>query len=241
MGRTTNTAGELSREVERELRLWGYSPRTRKAYLHHVDRYVHHFMKDPRQLGEAHLREYLLHLIEKERVSRAYHDQAVSALKFLYDRVIKTPRVIRDIPRPRKEKKLPIVLSQEEVLRLLKCVENPKHRAIMMLVYSAGLRPGEAVRLKVEDIDSQRHLIRVHRAKGRKDRYTVLSNIALDALREYWRIYKPKRWLFPGPKPDNHITTRTVGKMFEDACKKAGITKHATVTHPQAQFCNPSP
>ncbi|MCL0060934.1 site-specific integrase [Dehalococcoidia bacterium] len=212
-----------------ELKLRGYSPRTRKVYLHHIEHFVEHFLKDPQHLDGTQIRGYLLHLIERKRVSRAYHNQAVSALKFLYGHVWKMPKVVQDIPRPRKEQKLPVVLSQAEVVRLLSSVNNPKHRALLMIVYSAGLRVGEVVRLRLENIDGERHLIHVQDGKGRKDRYTILSEIALQTLREYWRVYRPKEWLFPGAKPGSHLTVRTVEKILEDAREKAGIAKHATV------------
>jgi len=175
------------------------------------------------------IRAYLLDLIESKRVSRAYHDQAVSALKFLYEQVLKKPAVTDGIPRPRKERKLPVVLSQEEIAKLLSTVENLKHKVLLMLIYSAGLRVSEVVRLRVSDIDGQRRLIRVRGGKGRKDRYTLLSEMVLKLLREYWKAYRPKDWLFPGQKEGSHLTTRTVEKILERARQRASIGKHCTV------------
>ncbi len=134
-----------------------------------------------------------------------------------------------EIKRPRKDKKLPVVLSKEEVAKIINSVDNVKHKAILMLVYSAGLRVGEVVRLKTEDIDSKRMLIHIKGAKGRKDRYTLLSEIALGILREYWRQYKPQKWLFEGARKDRYITTRTVDKVMEHACTKADINKDVSV------------
>ena len=153
---------------------------------------------------------------------------AINALKFYFGEVLKR-RFACSIRRPKKDKKLPVVLSQEEISVILSSVKNIKHRLILMLIYSAGLRVGEVVKLRTEDVDVRRKLIRIRGGKGRKDRYTILSDVALKTLREYVEKYKPKKWLFPGQRKDWHINTRTVQKLFENACKKAGITKDVTV------------
>lgn len=220
---------QTTEAVKKELKLRGYSQKTQKAYLHHIGRYISYSAKDPKELDEKHIRDYMLHLIDKEKVSRAYHDQAVSAVKFLYDNVLRMPKTVGNLPRPKKEHKLPTVLSQEEVGQVLRAIKNQKHRAIMMLVYSAGLRVSEIVKLRVEDIDSNRNLIHIKGAKGRKDRYSVLSVVALRELKEYWKQYKPNRWLFPGAKMDRHISTRTVEAIFETAVKGTGIKKKISV------------
>jgi len=215
--------------LKKELKLRGYSQKTRKAYLHHIELYINYFAKYPKELDENHIREYILHLIDEKKVSRSYHNQAVSAIKFLYDDVLKMPKVVGSLPRPRKKRKLPVILSREDVKRLIQSVGNVKHKAILRLAYSAGLRVSEVVRLRVQDIDSKRWMIHIRASKGRKDRYTVLSNVVLEVLKEYWNKYRPKNWLFPGAKESNHITTRTVEKILENARQKAGIPKHITV------------
>ena len=151
------------------------------------------------------------------------------ALKFLFGKVLKKPAPIQTLPRPKREQKLPRILSRQEVARILQAVRNPKHRAIVMLTYSAGLRLGEVVRLRVEDIDSDRKLIHVRQGKRRKDRYTVLSRFAIDALRTYVREYRPRTWLFPGVRPGRHLHDRTVQKIFDQAYKRAGIEKPVSV------------
>jgi len=220
---------QITEAVKKELKLRGYSQKTRKTYLRHIERYVRYFAKDPKELNEKHIRDYMLHLIDREKVSRAYHDQAVSAIKFLYNCVLNMPRAVGSLPRPRKEKKLPIVLSREDVIRIFESVNNIKHKTILMLAYSSGLRVSEVVRLKTWDLDRNRHMIHIRGAKGRKDRYTVLSEVALNVLREYWKVYQPKDWLFPGSKQNSHLTTRTVEKILENASQKTGIIKHITV------------
>lgn len=138
-------------------------------------------------------------------------------------------KFIYEIKRPRKDKKLPVVLSKEEVAKIILSPDNIKHKAILMLVYSAGLRVGEVVKLKPEDIDSKRMLIHIKGAKGRKDRYTLLSEIALHTLKEYWKKNRPEKWLFSGFKDGRYISTRTVQAIFDHAKEKASIKKTATV------------
>ncbi len=220
--------GNLNDQVKRELILRGYSPQTIKVYLGHLDRFERHFGTGPDMLNAKHVREYLLVLSEKEGVSTAYRDQAVSALKFLYTAVLKRPFVSDKLPRPKKEHKLPSVLSRREVIKLLNAVRNVKHRSILMTIYSSGLRLGEVVRLKPGDIDSDRRMINVRGGKGKKDRITILSKVALDYLRQYWMIYKPGRWLFPGQKQGTHISARSVQKVVETARLRAGIRKQCS-------------
>ena len=156
-------------------------------------------------------------------------NQAVSAIKFLFAEILDKPRIAIQLPRPNKEKKLPKVLSEEEVSRILAALDNNKHRAILFLTYSAGLRVSEVVNLKIIDIDSDRMLIYIRQGKGRKDRCVMLSEIALQELRRYFKEYRPLEWLFPGAKTDWHITERTVQKVFANACKIAKIQKQVSV------------
>jgi len=149
-------------------------------------------------------------------------------MKFYYGTMLKK-KFINEVKRLRKDKKLPVVLSEEDVAKILSSVDNIKHKAILMLIYSAGLRVGETVRLKPENIDSKRMLVFIKNAKGRKDRYTILSKTALEVLREYWQEYRPKKWLFSGQEKERHITTRTVEKIFSNACQFAKILKPVTV------------
>ena len=217
--------GSLKADMIRELVLRGYSPRTQKAYLGHVSRFARYFMRSPAELGEVEIRRYLLFLAGREGFSTAYRDQAVSALKFLYRYVLKKPFISDGMPRPRKEFRLPSVLSAGEVTALLDSIRNVKHRAIVMLMYSGGLRVSEVTKLIPENIDADRHLIHIKGGKRKKDRYTILSDTALDYLRYYWKIYKPEKWLFPGQRKGGHLTARTVQHVVEAARKRAGISK----------------
>ncbi|MCL0092471.1 tyrosine-type recombinase/integrase [Dehalococcoidia bacterium] len=220
---------QLLEAMDEELRLRGYAAKRLKAYLGHVDRFTRFYGNDPQGLSKVTVRAYLLHLLQKQQASHTYVNQCISVLKFLYEKALKEPSPMVNLPRPKRDRKLPDILSRQEVLRLLEAVQNPKHRAIMLLTYSAGLRLGEVVRLKIEDIDSARRLIHIRQAKGRKDRYTVLSQVALDALRAYFKQYRHDQWLFPGAQPGRHLHERTVQKVFEQAREMAGIRKNVSV------------
>lgn len=180
-------------------------------------------------MTEQDIRNFLLHLIEAKKLAPATVNQMFNALRFLYVELYKMPFAIGSIPRPKNPKQLPTVLSQPEVLRIFDSVENLKHRAILMLIYSAGLRVGESVRLKIGDIDSSRKLIHLRSAKGRKDRYTLLSDMALKTLRQYYKAYKPREYLFEGSEGRRHLSERSVQHVFERAVRKAGIQKPVSV------------
>lgn len=183
--------------------------------------------KKPSEVTNDDIRDYLFHPAEKDR-SASTLNIAINALKFYYGGILKRGFAY-EIKRPKKDKKLPVVLSQEEVSCLLSSVSNLKHKVLLMLMYSAGLRVSEVVRLKIEDVDFQRKLIHVKGAKGRKDRYTILSEAGSGALQKYVKEYGQLKWLFPSQDRKRHLTTRTVKKIFSNICKKAGIKKSATV------------
>lgn len=212
----------------RELLLRRYSPRTRKVYLGHVRRFLGVVRKPARDVTERDIRDYLAgHL--GERISVQYHRQIVAALSFLYERVLKDPRPVRGIPLPRVARKLPVVLSREEVRRILDATTNPKHRLLLSLIYAAGLRLGEVSRLRVGDVDTDRGMLHVRGGKGDKDRYTLLGRQVCTLLADYPRPDDPKAFLFPGTQPGRHLTGRSIQKVFQQACERARIAKHATV------------
>jgi len=167
--------------------------------------------------------------MDVDKLTNNYIHQVISGLKFFFEEVLGKPEAIRNITYPKKEKKLPIVLSEDEVTSILKGIDNLKHRAIIFLVYASGLRVGEVVRLKKEDIDSDRMIVHVKQAKGKKDRITLLSKLSLEVLRNYVKKYRPDEWLFPGQDEKKHITERTVQKVFENAYTKAKVTKDISI------------
>jgi site-specific recombinase XerD len=214
--------------LEKELTARRYSPRTTKAYLRYNEDFLKFSRKNPHEVENSDVKDYLFHLVKEKEVSTSTLNTAINALKFYYGELLKK-RFAYEIKRPKKDKKLPVVLSQEEISRILSSVGNIKHRLILMLVYSAGLRVSEVVKLKLEDIDVERKLIHIRGAKGRKDRYTMLSDVVIGSLEVYLKAYQPEKWLFPGQKTGSHITTRTVQRIFEDTIEKAGIKKDVSV------------
>jgi len=217
-------------KVKDELRLCNYSHKTIKAYVSCLRSFVSCIRpKDPREATEEDIRQYLLHLIVDERHSAGTVNQVFNALRLLYVDLYKKPFVIGSLPRPWKEKKLPDILSPEEVIKIFGRVDNLKHQTILMLIYSAGMHIGEAVRIKATDIDSRRKLIHIRNAKGKKDRYTLLSEFILEKLRLYYKEYKPKEFLFEGGNGRVHLAERSVQNVFRRAVEKAGIKKRVTV------------
>jgi len=221
--------GKLHDQMKRDLELKHYSPKTRSCYLASVKSFALHFHRSPAELSDEEIREFLHYLIEDKKASQAAISQTYSALKFLYETTLKKDWSGFRIPRSKMEKRLPVVLSRQEVEAIFLATRNLKHRAILMTIYSAGLRVSEAVHLKVLDIDSQRMVIRVEQSKGAKDRYTLLAQRALEVLRDYWRAYRPKEWLFPGQPAKGPLSVSSVQRVFGKVLHEAGIKKHATV------------
>ena len=220
---------KIDKEIEEILNLKGYSKKTIKSYRNNIKRFISHVGKDPEELTNSDIKEYMLFILEDQESSHSYANQVLSAIKLYFKDVLNRNDIVYNLPRPKKENKLPEILSKEEVSRILRNVQNIKHKAILYLVYSSGLRVGEVVRLKVNDIDEDRMLIHVVQGKGRKDRYTLLSQVALDTVNKYNEIESPKDWLFPGGKKDSFLTERSVQKVFQAACDKANIKKDVSV------------
>ena len=189
--------GKLRDQMEMDMKLRRLSPKTIACYLACMKGVAKHFRKSPAELGEEEIREYLHYLMEEKKASQSVLVQTYSALKFFFEKTLQREWNGSRIPRSKQRKKLPGVLSREEVESILSATGNLKHRAILMTIYSAGLRISEATRLKVSDIDSERMTIRVNEGKGLKDRYTLLGERNLEILRLYCKICKPSEWLFP--------------------------------------------
>ena len=216
--------------LRRELTLRNYSHKTFTSYRSCLRDFIRYFRpRHPRELEGSDIRRYLLHLIEEKHYSAGSVNQVVNAIRFLYVELYKRPFVIEGVPRPLKDEKLPTVLTQEEVLKIIGVVRNVKHRSILMLIYSGGLRVGESVSLKVSDIDSKRMMVHVQGGKGRKDRYTLLSEAALAQLREYYKEYHPKEYLFEGAHGRKHLSERSVQSLFERAVEDARIRKPVSI------------
>lgn len=223
--------GELREKMLRRMELKNFSQRTVKLYLYQMKKYVRYYGTSPEKLGKEEIERYL-HFLITSKTSGSGMAQAYSALKFFYTVCLERPWELDKIPRPKTEKRLPVVLSPEEVKSIMGCVKNRKHKIILMTIYSAGLRLSEALKLKIKDIDSSRMTIRVEQGKGKKDRYTLLSNVLLENLRRYYKEYKPRYWLFPGKK-DSPICNSTIQKAFGRA-KKSQDQKGRDGTHTTA-------
>src|ERR1700710_608439 len=189
----------LRRRMIEDMQIRNLTANTQRVYVAQIVRFACHFRKSPELLGPAEIRTYLIHLTQERRLAASSIIVAVSALRFFFTVTLKRPWIVEDdIPAGRQAKKLPVVLSQEEVSRFLGAVDNLKHRVILTVCYATGLRISEAVRLRPRAIDSKRMVIRVEQGKGRKDRYVMLPPKLLDMLRDYWRRSRPGERLFPG-------------------------------------------
>jgi site-specific recombinase XerD len=231
---------DLLEAFRQELVARGLRPRTRNVYLAHVRSFLRwsqggHSTSPPVPLtsdaaGRAagRVRPYLTHLVEERNASRSYHTQAVSALKILFQSVLHSPDLAEAIPRPKREKRLPSVLSKEEIARLIDAARNPKHRLLLMLLYSSGMRVGEVVSLRIEDIDVGRGLVRVRDGKGGKDRHTLLSAKALAVLRAYREVFGCRRWVFEGGREGRHYTARSAQHVVQQCAVRAGIERAVT-------------
>ena len=219
----------LRRRMIEDMTLRNFAPRTITVYVERVVTFAQYFHKSPARLGPEHIRGYLLHLIQERHVSWSYYNQARCALQFLYRITMGQEWVVEDVVCPKQPRKLPVVLSLQEVARFLGAITHIKHRAILMSAYAAGLRVSEVTRLRVADIDSQRMVLRIRQAKGQKDRFVVLSPRLLKLLREYWKAVRPSDFLFPGARPDQPITSGSVHRVCRAARERCGLGKHVTV------------
>jgi integrase/recombinase XerD len=230
---------QLRQRMLEELQRRNYSAGTIRLYLQHVAAFAQHFHRSPDQLGAEEIRQYQLFLIQEKKLAWSSYNQIVCALRFFYAKTLKRPLLLSDIPLPRKVQQLPLILSPEEVARILTAPEHLKSRALLMTIYAAGLRRSEVARLRIRDIDSARMTITVHQGKGNRDRVVMLSPLLLDTLRQYWHHQKPKEWLFPGRNPDQPISGNDIFMVFHNAVRRAGISKkvcphslrHSFATH----------
>ena len=218
---------DISRMVE-DMQLRNLSPRTIDAYTYHVDKFCRFFGKPAEQLGLEEIRQFQLYLVNEKKLSWSSFNQAVCGLRFLYEITLAKPWVVSHIPFGKRPKRLPTVLSDQEASRLLQCVDNPKHRSVLLTCYAAGMRLAEATHLRVADIDGPRAQIRITNGKGAKERVVPASPRLLQALREYWKLQRPRNYLFPGLTPDVPLSSATVQKACQLGVAKAGITKTTT-------------
>ena len=229
----------LRKRMIEDMRTRNFSEHTIAAYVSAVYRLANHYRRSPEKLDREEIRAFLVDLVEQKQVSWPYYKQILSALRFLYRHVLRRGEVVDDIRGPKREKRLPVVLSVQEVARFFKAIASLKHRTILMLAYGAGLRIDEAVRIRLSDIDRERNVIRVQQGKGKKDRYTVLSPALLEILDRYCWAARPEDLLFTTRFKDRPITDSTVQRVCVQARKDSGIDKqisphtlrHSFATH----------
>ena len=205
-----------------------FAPNTMNLYLKQVSYFAQYFGRSPEQLGAEEIRNYQIYLAKERRLSNSSRTVAASALRFLYIVTLKQDRAIEMIPTPKAEHHLPVILSPEEVLRLLEAAPSFTHRVIFSTMYGTGVRVNEALHLRASHIDSQRLMIRIEQGKGNKDRYVQLSPRLLELLRAYWRKERPREWLFPGQDPHQPLSREAVGQAVTRASQRAGLTKETS-------------
>ena len=216
-------------QMQRDMVLRNLSEKTQVMYHAAARDLEKYFNKPPDQLNESDVKSFLLSIVQVRKLSQSSLKINYSALRFLYETTLGKGWVIDKIPYPKTTKSIPRVLSKGEIHTIFEATVTLKQKAMLMVMYSAGLRISETARLKISNIDSTRMLLRVDQGKGKKDRYTLLSTVALETLREYWKEYRPKNWLFPkDTKPENPVHIDTIRTVFKRAKIAAGITKPAS-------------
>ena len=220
--------GELKDKMVMKMEMKNFSKRTMEVYLFQMKKLVQYYGKSPDLLGEGEIEKYL-HSFYENKKSTSDLVQAYSSLKFFYTEVLGRSGVVGKILRPKTGRKMPVVLSLAEVRRVISNVKSYSSQTVLMTIYSAGLRLNEALSLKLKDIDSDRMTIRVEQGKGRKDRYSILSKVLLERLRDYYRAYRPKEYLFAG-KNGKPMSGSTIQRAFNESKKKSASLKRQPFT-----------
>lgn len=227
------------RMIEQKLKLRGYSENTVRTYLQHFKEFLaFYYDSHPVEISELEIRNYILYLIEKRKLSKSTQNQSINAIKFFYEKVLLQDRKVYYLERPMKDKKLPEVLSQEEVMNIFEALDNIKHRSMLMLIYSAGLRRSEMLNLRIGDVDFNRSVVFIRSAKGHKDRQSVLAQNMVPMLQQYLKEFAPGFWLFEG-RAGERYSASSLQQVFKQAAKKAGVKKivrlhmlrHSFATH----------
>lgn len=236
--RTTRIERDPMYNLERELKIRGFSRKTIKAYLHYNRKFLNFARKSPKEITNEDIKRYLEYLANKQ-VSNATLNLAINALKFYYIQVLKR-KFFFDIKHPKKEKRLPVVLTKDEIRKMLEATENLKHKLLMEIMYASGLRVSEIIKLKIKDVDLEEGIIRVILGKGKKDRQTILSKRAIGDLKNFLETKKDNnQYLFTGAQNKGHLSTRSAQKIVLRAAKLVGIKKdischslrHSFATH----------
>lgn len=219
----------LRQQLINDLKLRNYSPNTVDAYVRSVRQFAEFHGRSPDQLGADHVRQYLLYLIDKRRISWSTYSVHLCALRFFYNTTLGRDTLLRGVPCPKGQKRLPVVLTFDEVTQFFNACHNFKHQTMFLCAYAGGLRVSEVVNLQVEDIDSGRKMIHIRQGKGQRDRYVPLSPRLLIVLREYWKQYRPETWLFYGSSKSRRMTANKVSRACRFVRLEAGLNKNVTM------------
>jgi integrase/recombinase XerD len=225
---TARRVSPLRQRMIEDMMVRNFAANTQVSYLRQVSLFARHFDKSPEQLGPEEIRAYQIYLAEERKVAVGTRIVAVSALRFLYAVTLRCDWTVQLIPAPKKDHRLPVILSPQEVLQLLQAAPSFHHHVIFSTMYGTGMRVSEAVHLRPANIDSQRMMIRIELSKGHKGRDVQLSPKLLELLRCYWRKVRPGEWMFPGHIPNQPLTRETVGDAVVQAGQRAGLKKHTT-------------
>ncbi len=235
----TNLKNELPKGYLEKLQQKRYSTSTLNMYTTYFKDFMCHFSgREPDSISKEEINNYLIHLIKEKKISNSQQNQRINSIKFYYEKVLCREKEYYFIERPRGERKLPDVLSKHEIEAMLRATTNIKHRCLIALIYSCGLRRSEAINLKIEDIDTERMLVKIKGAKGKKDRYVQLSTTMLEEINRYLKEVHPELWLFEGYNGMPYSATSILNDI-KNAALKAGIKKrvyphilrHSFATH----------
>lgn len=221
----------LRQRMDDAMVLRGFAQRTRETYLACVGQLARHYHRPPDQLDAGQLQAYLLYLIQEKKLAYASVNQAACAFRFLFGEVLRQRAMWLEIPMAKVPKRLPVILTRDEITRLFAACNTLRARTVLMTTYAAGLRVSEVCALQVSDIESapDRMCLKVRQAKGGKDRYTLLSSQLLTTLRRYWHTCQPRLWLFPNQAGDGAMRDQTAQRMYWSACDRAGLTNAAGI------------
>ena len=219
----------LRKRMIEEMKIRNFATGTIDAYVSAVARFASYFGKSPEELGKEQVREYLVNLVEEKKVGWSTYNISLCALRFLYHETLGRDELLKGIRCPKEHKRLPVVLSQEEVQQFFAATPNIRLKAMFGMAYAAGLRVSEITNLRGVDIDSDRMMIHVRQSKNAKDRYVPLSPNLLQVLREYWKAYRPEPWLFPGKPKNRPLSRMTANRHCVNVRKRAGLSKPVTM------------
>lgn len=225
--RTTKDSRDPFVNLERELKIRNFSSKTVKSYLYYNKQFIKFASKSPREIKNEDIKKYLEYLIKDKKFSSSTVNLVINALKFYYKQILKR-KMFFDIKQAKKEKKLPIVLSKQEIDKMIKVIKNPKHKFVIQFLYSTGMRVSEVVKVKMKDIDFDRKLILIRCGKGKKDRYTLLANSLIKILKRQSKLKKKNDYLFTSFDGKKHWHVMSVQKIIKSASELAGIRKNVS-------------